>query len=438
MEQNPADGVQASAAQPERTVLTTVMLCVVWALWPLIAFMGGLGFVALAGISALILAPSALKAMRPRLYIFVLLAFFVFVGASAMWSPRDVPLVEFDFAKMKFAVRSEMIRVGLLIVAIGALMAAASRMNDKGRRRLALVASLALIVQLIVLVLLALFETRALQLFSAFMPDSGEGIQNISRNSLIMAVAAPSLVLMLAERRPAVVAILIGLIVIGATVAVLQIRGVQAGLLALAAAIGAIAVVRVLPRHGFKLLAIVIALIIMTAPWLFGFLSQGGDFATADDSPSYRAAIWQRVIAMINEQPLLGNGIGALRTVRETIETGVFAGQLTVPNHAHNMTLQLWAETGAVGAGLLSLAILLLGWRLPSGERLGLAGLRAAGLAGGMMVVACVSFDLWNEWWWAVGGLLGGWRLLRHGARLLRAKAEPKLPPRSASMEAPP
>lgn len=407
MEPTLPDDLDTSRRSAGRTALTTATLCLLWALWPAIAFMGGLGFVALAGVAALVLAPSAVRAMRPKLYIGALLAFFVFVGISAMWSPRDVPLVEFDFGKMKFAVRSEMIRVGLLVVAVGALMAAASRMGEEGRRRVAQVASFALIVQLVVLVLLALFEEQALQLFSAFMPDSGEGVQNISRNSLIMAVAAPSLVLMLAEGRSRLTAIVIGLVVLGATVAILQIRGVQAGLLALAAAIGAIVVVRILPRHGFKVLAVGIALIIMTAPWLFGFLSQGGDFATANDSPSYRAAIWQRVIEVINQHPVLGNGVGVLRTIRETIETGVFAGQLTVPNHSHNMTLQLWAETGAIGAGLLSLAILLLGWRLPSGEKLGSAGLRAAGLAGGMMVVACVSFDLWNEWWWAVGGLLG-------------------------------
>ena len=112
------------------------------------------------------------------------------------------------------------------------------------------------------------------------------------------------------------------------------------------------------------------------------------------------------MIELINQHPLEGNGLGALRTVRETIETGVFKGELTVPNHAHNMMLQLWAETGAIGAGLLSLAIILVGWRLGDARKLGAAGFRAAAIAGAMVAIAGVSFDVWNDWWWAVGGLL--------------------------------
>ena len=167
---------------------------------------------------------------------------------------------------------------------------------------------------------------------------------------------------------------------------VLTTREVNAGPLAMAFAGVAVLLVKLVPRYGFKILGLVIAGL-MSAPWLFGWLSQGTDFATAADSSSYRAAIWQRVIALINEHPLTGGGLGVLRTVNETIQTGAFAGQLTIPNHAHNMMLQLWAETGAIGAGLLSLAIVLAGWRMPDARSLGAGGLRAAAIAGAMLAV---------------------------------------------------
>jgi hypothetical protein len=32
--------------------------------------------------------------------------------------------------------------------------------------------------------------------------------------------------------------------------------------------------------------------------------------------------------------------------------------------------------------------------------------MKGAAVGGGMLAVAGVSFDLWNEWWWAVGGLM--------------------------------
>jgi peptidoglycan/LPS O-acetylase OafA/YrhL len=93
--------------------------------------------------------------------------------------------------------------------------------------------------------------------------------------------------------------------------------------------------------------------------------------------------------------------------MQDTIDSGMFKGQLQIPNHPHNMMLQLWAETGGIGAGLLALAIVLAGWRLPAPWLHGAASLKGAAIAGAMTAVACVSFDLWREWWWAVGGLLG-------------------------------
>lgn len=386
--------------------MTTFILCVVWVLWPVLAFVGGLGFAILSAVAVILLLPSALRSMRPRLYMVALLAFLVFAGVSASWSPREVALVDFDFSKLRFDVRSEMIRVGLLVVAIGGLMAAASRMTETGRRRLATVAHAALVVQLIGLVVVTVLETQALEFFSDYMSGSDEGVQNISRNSLIMALAAPVLIAGLLERRSQAAAIAWGLAILGLTIGVLVWLGSNAGLLALAAAGACVILVRLMPRHGFKVIAILVAGVILSAPWLFGYLTQGADFATADDSISYRAAIWQLVIELIQQDPIRGHGLGVLRTIQDRIGSGVFAGQLMVPNHSHNMTLQLWAETGGIGAGLLSLAIVLAGWRMPPAGRMGASAWRAAALVGGMTAIACVSFDLWNEWWWAVGGLL--------------------------------
>lgn len=386
--------------------MTTVVLGVLWALWPVIALAGGLGFSTLTGIAALLLLPVVARSLRPRLYFLALLAFFIFAGVSTLWSPRDQVLVSIDFDKMQFAIRSEMLRVGLQVLALGGLIAAALRLDDKGKARLQRIAHIALLLQMVVLVVLTIFEQQILQALTVFVPDTGEGVQNISRNSLIMAAAAPLLAIGLARGRSLTAGGAIVAAIFLVAGAILAIRGVHAGLLAMAAAVGCIGLVHFLPRHGFKILGALIALLIMTAPIVFGVLTQGADFATADDSSSYRAAIWQRVIALINEHPITGNGLGVLRTVRETIETGTFAGQFTVPNHSHNMTLQLWAETGAIGASLLSLAIVLAGWRMGDARKLGAAGFKAAAVVGVMTAVASVSFDLWNDWWWAVGGLL--------------------------------
>lgn len=386
--------------------MTTVVLGALWALWPILTLLGGQAISLLNGIAAVLLLPSAARSLRPRLYIFALLAFFVFAGYSATWSPRQQDLVLFDFERMQFAFKSEMLRVGLQIVALGGLMAAAMRLNEAGRMRLQRIASVAMILQLVILGVLAAFETQLLQMLTAWVPDTGEGVQNISRNSLIMSAAAPLLAISLAQGRSAALGVPLMVAVALAAGTILAVRQVNAGLLALGAATACAALVYFLPRAGFRLIALAIVALVMLAPWIFGFLSQGATYAAADDSSSYRAAIWQRVIELIHEHPLTGSGLGVLRTIREPIESGVFAGYLTVPNHSHNMILQLWAETGAVGAALLSLAIMLAGWRMPDARTLGAAGIKGAALVGAMTAVAAVSFDLWNDVWWASGGLL--------------------------------
>jgi exopolysaccharide production protein ExoQ len=360
----------------------------------------------LSAVAALVLLPSLARSLRPRLYFALLAAFFVFAGISTLWSPQPHVFVAFDFAQMKFAVRSEIIRLGLLLLAQGALIGAALQADDTARTRVRKIAHIALFTQLGMLVVLAAFEQQLLDMLRPLVPDTGEGVQNISRNSLIMSIAAPVLALGIVQKDMSRKSLAIALGVIVTTAAILAIRGVHAGLLAMGLAGVAIALVHYVPRHAFRIMSAATAVLIMTAPLVVGLFTRGADFATANDSATYRAAIWDRVIAIIGENPITGGGLGILRTVREPIETGMFAGQFTVPNHAHNMLLQLWVETGAIGAALLSAAIVLLGWRLPAADRLGFREMKGAAVGGGMLAVAAVSFDLWNEWWWAVGGLM--------------------------------
>lgn len=398
------------------------VLSFVWALWPLLTFAGGLGLGSLAGLAALLCSASAFRALRLQAYMFPLLVFFIYCGVSAIWSPRETVLVDIDFTKMKFAVRSEMLRVGLLLVAIGVLMAVASRLSEERKLMVTRIASVALALQLVSVIVLSLFEADALRLFAGMMAAADEGVQNISRNALLCALAAPVFALVVAGDGKVPGRMMVAAaIILGAAFAVWY-RGVDAGLLAIALAVGGIGVVAILPKRGFFLISIAIAAAIMTAPWVIGALTRGAEYATADSSASYRAAIWQHVIEMIQQRPLQGHGVGVLRTITERIDSGVFAGELMVPNHSHNMLVQLWVETGAIGAGLLSLAILAAGWRLSSAQR-SAAMMKGAGLAGGAFAIACVSFDLWNDMFWASCGLIAVLIVCTPRARLTAREA---------------
>lgn len=355
---------------------------------------------------ALALLPLAVTRMRPRYYMIAIVAFLAYATLTSLWSPRPMVLIEFNPAEGDYAVRSEVLRQGLLIVAIAILIAAAERIDHPRRAIVMKAARYGLLAQLVIVSILALFEQPILQALTVLVPDTGEGVQNISRNSLIMAAAAPFLIQSLTEDRTPRTAALIAVSILALESAILLYRGVNGGVFALFAALLAIIVVAVFRRSGFRILASGMAALVWTAPMFFGFLSLGADATKATTSSEWRLAIWRRVVEITSERPIEGSGLGVLRTVRDVIPEGTFAGQYEVPNHAHNMLLQLWAETGAIGAALVAVSILMVGWRMPEPQRLGVAAPRIAGLAGGMTAIACVSFDLWDGIPWAAAGYL--------------------------------
>jgi exopolysaccharide production protein ExoQ len=136
-------------------------------------------------------------------------------------------------------------------------------------------------------------------------------------------------------------------------------------------------------------------------------------------SAHHRLGVWQFTSSRATEKPVLGWGMEASRSVpgaEERLDAlwvdadGTNHGSLTgvrLPLHPHNAILQLWLELGAVGLGL---ACALVGWiaRGTAGrDRLqqaaALAGLTAA------LVVANVSYGIWQSWWqcalWMIAAL---------------------------------
>jgi O-antigen ligase len=237
------------------------------------------------------------------------------------------------------------------------------------------------------------------------MSDPGEGVQNISRNGIILALAAPFLIVGFERQLSFSRALLVEILVFAVVVAVLAAREVIGPILSVGFGLAAVAMVRMFPRSGFRLLGLGIALFVMTAPFTFGILSAGADPATVTNSIDWRLAIWKRVIEVIQLNPITGHGLGVFRTMEDIIPSGEFAGRLLAPNHPHNMALQLWAEMGVIGAGIFSLLVLMVAFRLPEPSRLGVPGFLAAALAGQFLAIS-MSFDLWNDWLWACAGIL--------------------------------
>ncbi|HEV7328587.1 MAG TPA: O-antigen ligase family protein [Bosea sp. (in: a-proteobacteria)] len=113
-----------------------------------------------------------------------------------------------------------------------------------------------------------------------------------------------------------------------------------------------------------------------------------------------RIVIWHSFGEVARARPVFGAGFGTSATMHlHPVASEVSPAHRTFleASHAHDMALQAWAETGVVGAGLLTLAglLLLAGLRrLPAAELAPRLALFAAAFS-----IATVGHGAWQGWW---------------------------------------
>lgn len=119
----------------------------------------------------------------------------------------------------------------------------------------------------------------------------------------------------------------------------------------------------------------------------------------------WRLEIWTYVSELIKEKPLFGYGLDASRPLNGEMTLEGFQIQ-TLPMHPHNASLQIWLETGLIGAALLTCVLVFLGGRIASAPRLS----RPQAVAAAWVLVTYVSlvlfsYGVWQEWHQAAAGL---------------------------------
>src|SRR5690606_19610410 len=126
-------------------------------------------------LAALVCLVAARPPMKFHLYMFAALLALEFLAASARWSPREINLIDIDLENGSVAMRFEVLRVGLNLLWAAVLMSAARTLTPQQARRVVRVATIAFLVQLIVVALLAVFEKEALAFFYPDPANQGEG-----------------------------------------------------------------------------------------------------------------------------------------------------------------------------------------------------------------------------------------------------------------------
>ncbi|WP_371396260.1 O-antigen ligase family protein [Fretibacter rubidus] len=395
--------------------INTRAVYVLYCLCLLAAHAGGLGIAPLMAIAGVIgLATAAISqgrqgldlGLKPARWMIALLLFLLWAAISASWSDYTAKGLSNPVKLLIGAV--------FYIFGMGAFFRAAKGVTKRGVG----VIVIATFIAAILLCLDTLTGYRLSMLVDPVGPNEdpisrlGDAQMNVSQG-IIMAnlVFAPiaTLLLWTQRRGPWMVA---ALIILNITAAVAG--GIMAGVLALVLTITAMGFAAIRPTAVIKTLTYVSMGLVGFAP-LFGALMGAVPQSVRDALPfswEHRLVTWGYSAELTRAAPIRGHGFDASRTFNATFEARGFEGLAKISLHPHNAGLQIWLETGAIGALLAVITIFFIGQKAQDFASGGRA--RAVAVAGTMaavILIASVSYGVWQDWWWALialsTGLLG-------------------------------
>ncbi|HWA00028.1 MAG TPA: O-antigen ligase family protein [Caulobacterales bacterium] len=346
---------------------------------------GAMALAVLQGVAGVLATP--FRNLLPRgaggwVFLATLAAFVCYAAASSAWSLNP------DHGQ---ALR---LAAGC---ACGLLFAAGAGASEGNQRLVRALGAAALLAAM----LLLLGEAFAdMPLNRMAQPDTPTGLlmRNPARGaSVVMCLVWPAVAALAGGRslqRMAWRALLIG-------VGVLAFQFDQSGnTIGFAVGLLAYALASFAPRFAIMAIAIALALWLLAAPWVVLHAPTPPSLmAQLPDSWAVRTEIWRFAATQAAQHPLLGLGLDASRTFQQTADLRGLHFNL-IPLHPHSASLQIWLETGAVGAALGAIALLAGGWALAEAlkhDRVAASG--AAGAFAAIGFIANVSYGAWQEWW---------------------------------------
>lgn len=115
----------------------------------------------------------------------------------------------------------------------------------------------------------------------------------------------------------------------------------------------------------------------------------------------WRWEAWRHAAELIAQKPLLGWGMDASRHFNDDLTVMRGFEVRRIPLHTHSAAMQIWLETGLVGAVLSAAAVLsgaVLAARAPGLTRLQACAAVSAAVA--TLLSLAISYGVWQEWIW--------------------------------------
>ena len=389
------------------------LVATVLVLLPFVALAGGLGIAALMAVLGIATAALAVASTsgrrRPGEWFAALLAFALWAALSTLWSTYPLPGGLAVLGATPFKI---VFGVVAFTVAAGAVVHSARRSSVFGQIAVAGV---------VLLLALALVDLVSGYGLSQFVDPPGDDLQlrledarkNVGRGVVVATVLLPATALavwrMLRHDIGDWPAASASLLLVLATAVAGHLSGQWVVVPALLAAACAGVVAWRFPRGGTLTAFGAAGASLALAPVLgrVGGSLSSDQKAALPFSAEHRAEMWSYTTARIGEAPLFGHGFGASRAFDATANIRGFDMPL-LGLHPHNIGLQLWLETGAVGVALALAALGALAFRAADWvEKDPARAAAVSGLVAVAAVVGALSFGVWQEWWWALLFLAG-------------------------------
>jgi O-antigen ligase len=389
------------------------VLAAAFVFWPVMGLLGAQGYGPLLAVAALPAFVLARPKMPPASYALMALGLVAWAAVTETWSPASRGLVSGNLLEGNFAIRASSVRI-VLTALFGMVAVAGALRIDKGDAQLSSRVMLGAFAVQGLLVAASSFAGGPVvaMIYGSDPMEQAKGFQNIGRNANAFMLALPILAAYLAVR-PAWRWKAVAGAMIAVSVLVVLREDAQSAVVGVLFMLLAWGVVWLAPRMGFRWLICLMAGYVAAAPVLMGaainLLRSAGVLLPA--SFQSRMWSWEFVIGKAVEKPLFGHGIAASKTWRDTYADHprwlaqlpeFWAAYPVVPGHPHNMALQIWAETGLVGAVLAGMTLVMIAFRLPMPQSLRPDVRYAiAGLVGVVASLFSFSYNVWNDSFWA-------------------------------------
>jgi O-antigen ligase len=363
------------------------VLAGLFALTPLLAWLGPLGFAPAVAIAGLLTLPVIHVRRDDWAMAVAALVLIAWAVLSTAWSPFKADDLE-EQTGLKLFLQAPL---------YWSVVCAARSASPRTRTLALKILSWGLAGLAAVLTLEALTGAALYQLIKAMIGDYDPARwdlarRNVAQGAFVLALLwAPASLAGLRADGPG----WLPLIVLLALTALGFTFGADAPMMATALGLAAAVAVIRWPRGAPRTVAIGAGVFFLLAPWLVlaatGLLTALR--ASVGMSWGDRIGYWTFAAERIAADPMRGWGLDASRMFTPGIRL-----------HPHDAALQVWLELGLIGA--LAAAIV---WGLTfariSRERPGLIAAAQMACAVAYFIIGAVSFGVWQEWWLALGAL---------------------------------